>query len=338
MKLTARDSESFLKSPDKQVGAVLLYGPDSGLVRERSRAIASIILGKDADPLNRTEFSFDQLKGDPALLRDELSALSLMGGRRIVVIRDAQDKLATIIEEAFNGLTTTTYLIVEAEELSPSAGLRHLFEKDSRFAALPCYRDEGKNLEELIRKTLFSYNLQITSEACHYLAANLGNDRGVTHNELEKIALYMGNEKEITLPVVLALTDHNATETMEDMCYAVALGKAKEAEALLMQLLHEGTQPVAIIRTLLKHFQRLDIVQAHIGAGVSSDQAIAMLRPPIFFKYQPMVKREIGLWRPRAIANVLNSLLRAEKDLKSSLLTPPLLASHIVQQVVRMAA
>jgi len=338
MKLTARDSDAFLKAPDKQAAAVLLYGPDSGLVRERSRAIATQIIGKDADPLCRMDLTNDQIKSDPAILRDELSALSLMGGRRVITIRDASDKIAPIIESAFEGLHTTTYLIVEAEELSPAAGLRQLFEKEPRFAALPCYRDEGRNLEEVIRTGFTAHGLRAHNDAVHYLSQHMGNDRGVTHSEIDKIALYMGTEKEVTLELAVQLTGHNASQSMEDLCHAVASGNSKDAHAYLTQLLHEGVQPVTIIRSLLKHFQRLEVAKAHITAGASLDQTVAGLRPPVFFKYVPVVKRELSSLQARTLSQILNLLLRAEKDLKSSLLSPHLLASQTVQMVAGVCA
>jgi DNA polymerase-3 subunit delta len=338
MKLGPRDIDSFLKAPDKQAGAVLIYGPDGGLVRDRSRHIAKLLLGKDADPLNHMDLISDQVKADPAILRDELSAMSLMGGRRVITIRDAADKIAHTIEEAFEGLNTTTYLIVEGGELATSSALRKLFEGEARFAALACYRNEGRNLEEAIRGGLTGAGLRVTPDAISYLSHNLGNDHGVTQSEIEKIILYMGKDKELTLELAMELTGQNSSETMEDVCHAVASGNAREVYKLVSRMLHEGTQPVAIIRSLMRHFQRLDIATAQIQTGMSAEQAIAQLRPPVFFKYIPVMKRELSRMNARTLAQILNLLLKAEKDLKSSLLSPHLLASQTIQQAARMAA
>ncbi len=127
MKLSTRDIDGFLKSPDQKALAVLLYGPDSGLVRERSRQIAAHILGAKPDPLNKIELSAEQLKADPALLHDELFSMSLMGGRRLVIVSGANEKLTPAISDALTGNKPTSYLIVEAEELSASSSLRSLF-------------------------------------------------------------------------------------------------------------------------------------------------------------------------------------------------------------------
>lgn len=338
MKIGPRDTSGFMAAPDRAAVAVLLYGPDSGLIRERSRSIAGFILGKNNDPINHVELSVEQVKTEPACLRDELSALSLMAGRRLVTLRSAADKLAPIIESALEGLNTSTYLIIEAEELAASSRLRQFFEKDPRLACLACYRDEGRGLEETLRTALQSHGLKAAQDAMQYLLAHLGNDRGITLSEVAKIALYMGEQKEVTLDIVMRLVGHNASESLEDICHAVANGNIRQMEALLSHLLQEGTQPVAIVRSLLRHFQRLEIAQAHMALGQTVDQALMALRPPVFFKYAPPTKRALSLWNGRNLAQALSLLMKTEKDLKSSTLSPALLAGHALQQAAYMVA
>lgn len=338
MKLTARDSDTFLKNPTLKSKGVLLYGPDSGLVRERSKQIAAFVLGEKPDPLNRIELGADRLKEDPALLMDELCALSLMGGPRVVVVQDASEKLTPLIHDAMESKNLSAYLIVEAEELGSSSSLRGLFEREGALAALPCYRDEGRTLDDIIRSTLQGCGLAITQDALRYLAANLGNDRGVTQNELAKIALYMGNEKEVTLREALLLTDYNASETIEDICYFVACGEMTQAQKLLAHMLHEGIQPVQIIRALMRHFQRMDIARAQMAAGAPVDQAVSSLRPMVFFKYVPKMKRALSLWQPGTLAKAMDGLLRVERELKSNTAPPALILSHAMQHTARLVA
>jgi DNA polymerase III subunit delta len=337
MKLGARDIDTFFKAPASRTQAALLYGPDCGLVRERGRTLTQTIMGATPDPLNRIELQGEQLKADPARLRDELSSLSLMGGTRLVIVQGATDKTASAIADAFEGLSPTAYLIVEAAELATSSPLRQLFEKDARFAALACYHDEGRTLEDTIRTALTAHNLRASRDAMQHLLTHLGNDRGVTLSEIDKIALYMGKEKEVTLEVAVALADLNSESTADDICHQVAVGNGAQAETLLTQLLREGTQPVVIVRALIRHFQRLDIALAHRETGRSVAEAIAQLRPPVFFKYVPAVTRALSRWQARTLASALNLLLRTEKELKSSVAPPALLLSHALQQTARLA-
>jgi len=330
MKLAAQEINAFLGQPDKQTQAVLLYGPDGGLVRERSRLITATLMGKNPDPLNRVELNGAQIKSDPAILLDELCAMSLIGGRRIVILRDPNEKIEPVIKSAFEGTKNSTYLIIEADELSATSSLRKLFEKENHFAAIACYHEDEHGLERMIRASMAGFNLSITQDAVMYLVANLGNDRSVTQGELEKIALYMGDDKEVTLEIAMQLTGNNASESTEDLCHSVALGKMEESKKLLEHLLNEGTNPVAIIRSLIRYFQRLDLALGYIQTGQSKDQAIRMLRPPVFYKSVPIIERALSRWSAARVLYSLNLLLRAEKEIKSGVIAPDLLTSNAI--------
>ncbi|MEQ9444632.1 MAG: DNA polymerase III subunit delta, partial [Rhodospirillaceae bacterium] len=86
-------ADAFARSPDTKVQAILVYGPDSGLVTERARALVNSVLKGDNDPFRLADLDATILKSDPARLADEVAALSLTGGRRVVKVRDATDVL-----------------------------------------------------------------------------------------------------------------------------------------------------------------------------------------------------------------------------------------------------
>lgn len=337
MKLSVSDIPSFLLAPDKKCQAVLVYGPDGGLVRERVKAIAVKVVPDIADPFNVVELTEEKLLADPPLLRDELAALSLMGGRRLVFLRDAGDKASGIIEEAFEGLPEGAFFIAYTDELSPRSSLRLLFEKHPRFAALPCYKDEGRSLEAVIRTTLEQYGLRANAEIMRYLAHHLGNDRGVTLSELEKLALYVGDEKELSLEAVQLLIGENTDHSMDDVCQAVAGRDPRALETALLRLSREGTPAIAILRALIRYFQRLHYLNALLENGQNADQAIASLRPPVFFKQAPLLKRQLALWKKDSVSHALQLLLETEKNAKSGAFPQETLCHHLFLSMTRAA-
>ena len=52
MKLTFREIEPFVKKPNPAARVVLIYGPDDGLMRERSKMISQSIVKDLNDPFN----------------------------------------------------------------------------------------------------------------------------------------------------------------------------------------------------------------------------------------------------------------------------------------------
>ncbi len=180
MKLAVNDIPGFLKSPPAGLRGVLLYGPDGGLARERAEQLCKKVANNPSDPFNVIELNETHVLEDEARLADELSAMSLMGGRRLVKLRDAGDKSTPIIQSALAHAKGDGFLIVLADELGPRSSLRALFEKEPALAALPCYRDEGRSLEALIRSTLSAQGITFDADVLHYLGDHLGADRGIT--------------------------------------------------------------------------------------------------------------------------------------------------------------
>ena len=153
MKLQAAAVESFLKAPDKKYRAALIYGPDEGQVRERAQILARRIVEDPADPFRIAQLTPEQVNSDPAALLDEVNALSLMGGRRLVLLRGASDKAGPACTAlAADESQSDSFVIVEAGDLSPRSSLRKLFEGNARLAAIACYVDDEKSLARLIRE------------------------------------------------------------------------------------------------------------------------------------------------------------------------------------------
>ena len=62
----AHGSSRSCASPDRAIVAVLLYGPDHGLVRERADRLVSAVAGDANDPFRIAELSADAMKDDTA--------------------------------------------------------------------------------------------------------------------------------------------------------------------------------------------------------------------------------------------------------------------------------
>lgn len=313
MKVTARNVESFLRGVDGKIAAVLLYGPDVGLVHERAGRLTAAVAGDSGDPFRVSEITPARLHEEPSALADETAALSFGGGRRVVRLRDAADGMTEAIELQLARQPSAGLAILEAGDLGPRSSLRRLFESADNAAALPCYRDEAEDLHRFIGEELRRNKLAIAAEAHDYLAANLGGDRAVTRQELEKLVCYMGKDaRQVELADVLAGVGDSAALSLDDLVFAVGDGNLPAIERAADRSFQEGTSPVTILRAAGRHFLRL-----HGAAGARDpDSAIARLRPPVFFKQVPRFKEQMRRWTVPHLAQALDRLIRAEMDCK----------------------
>jgi DNA polymerase III subunit delta len=318
MKIAPRQLAAFLQQPDPEIRAVLFYGSDAGLVRERADASARSVCPDPGDPFRVAELAGAALLADPALLADEAAQLSLVGGRRVVRVRDATDSHARLFTGFLAELPGEALVIAESGELSGASSLRRAFEAAPRAAAIGCYPDAPRDRAQVIRETLAAHRVSASSDAARYLVDHLGEDRLATRSELEKLALYIGDGGRVELDDALAVVGDQAALELDDAVVAAADGDPARLDRALGRVLLEGESPVTVVRAMLRHLQRLHTMVARLDAAGSIDEVIRTTRPPIFFKHQDSVRRQLGVWGEPALRAALRHLAAAEIALKTT--------------------
>src|SRR5262249_43698515 len=148
---------------------------------------------------------------------------------------------------------------------SKGVGLRRVFEDDDDAAAIACYADTERNLADVVRDGLKEHGLSIAPDALEDAVSRLGSDRGITRREIEKLALYVHGNRNVTLGDVEAVMGDEAEARTEEVCDAAGLGNLAELDRALERLWIEDMSPVAILRMAMAHFQKLALVKAHMS-------------------------------------------------------------------------
>ena len=86
--LKAHEVERFIKRPDLDAGILLVYGPDTGLVRETAQRLVRYYAGADSDGMGLVTLDGSELDGDPGRLLVEARTSSLFGEKRVVRVRN----------------------------------------------------------------------------------------------------------------------------------------------------------------------------------------------------------------------------------------------------------
>jgi len=336
MKITAGKADGFIKNPPPDIRCILIYGPDQGLVFERSKALAQLVLDDVNDPFNSVILQASDVKADPALIADEAAALSMMGGRRFIRIQDAADSLNAAFKAYLADPIGDAMIVLEGSDLGPRSSLRKLFEGDKKVAAaLPCYGDEGRNLSDVVRETLQKHGLTADRDAMGYLLNHLGSDRQVSRGELEKLAIYMGDETAVTMDHAMACVGDSGAFSLDNVIMAAANGDHAGLETALLRCFDEGNQPIMILRMLARHFHKLHLAKGHMQKGLNIDQAMGKLRPPIIFKQAPNFKKQLGSWDLPRISMALDVITQAEADCKVTAYPPETITSRALMRIAQ---
>jgi DNA polymerase-3 subunit delta len=314
MKLDKPKLEQVLKSPDS-IGALLFYGPDEGLAHEYAGLAQRAVLGAGDDPFRLAELTPDEIRADGARLADELNAISMLGGRRVVRIAQASNAIAEQIASAIAVQAPgSALLVVEAGDIGTRAELVKVFDSAANAGVFACYRDGESQLGALIASHLKAGGHAIARDAQAYLAERLGGDRGVTRSELDKLMLYVGEPKrEITLADAMACIGDRAAFLFDDLIGAAVDGNAADLDRQYALSLSE-IGAIKLLRESAKYLQRLHQIVARMALGDSFETAASALRPPLFFKQRDRMQRHVRQWSSARIGRALDLLIEAETE------------------------
>ena len=338
MKLQGAAIERFLARPDPAVRAVVIFGADEGLVRERAAQLGRNVVADLNDPFRVAVLTADAVGADPSLLADEASSMSLMGGRRLIRIRDGSEKVTRALTALLEAPSGDSLTVIEAGDLPTRSSLRKLAESAAAAAAMPCYIEDEAGLSRTLGAQISEAGKTIDPDAMRLLASSLVGDRMLARGELEKLLVYMGDTRSISIADVEAAVVDTATLGMDDTLRATMDGNFSELDRCLARLAGEGVAGVAILRVAQNYFRRLHLTRARIDAGTSLDRALSLLQPPVFYKMKDAFAGDTHRWPLPRIQAALDRLVEAEAQSKRTGANDALLAADALLSVARAAA
>jgi DNA polymerase-3 subunit delta len=333
VKLLPARVPAFLRDPG-DCRVVLLYGEDAGMIRDRAEALVRAVAGSLDDPFLVTELPREAIKS----LSDEAAGLSLMGGRRVVRVRDVTDA-ATDPVQALLKTRAPALVVLEGPTMPSRSKLRTALEAATEGAAIACYPEEGRTLEATIRETLRANGAGIEPDALAWLSQQLGADRASTRAELEKLALYVGPGNRVDLDAAMTCVGDLAGLSLDDALFAATTGDVATADRALEAAVAEGAAPVQVLRAALGHLQRLHRARLAMDEHkLNAADAVKAVRPPVFYQKVGAFTRSLRLWPAATLAAAMASLAEAERGCKRTGWPDQALCRNAVLTLARRSA
>jgi DNA polymerase-3 subunit delta len=344
LKLKARDVDRALSRPDPDIQAFVIFGPDSGLVRERANTLAGALVEDPDDPFTVTRLTEDDIKSDPAALSDAMAAMSLLGTAPLVRVRLSGDLTAvgTYLTDLDKGQTAAeARLIVEAGDLKKSSKLRKAAEDGARFLAAPCYADDARDLIKLADEMLAAEGLSLAPDARAMLAPYLEGDRALARGEIDKLILYKGlarqrpeGEATIERADIAAISAAGAEAALDQIIDPAFSGDPVSADRAYARALSAGISPVAVLRVLQRRIDQFETFHASGG----DTGALVRAGAPRFGPPAEAFKRSARAWRGRRLDQARRLAFDAERSVKRSGAPVDALVGSLVLRLARAAA
>lgn len=335
--IKANQTSAFLAKPDPKVRCILLFGPDAGLVSERSQKLAQLLAKRENPPGEVVRMDDADLESDADRLNVELLTVPMFGGAKIVRAHAGRRLNAALVKPFLEGAPLPGALIIEAGALRADEGFRALFEKSGSAVAIGCYPDEGVSLDDLVSEVLKAAKLDIAPDARQELLARLGADRVLSRGEVEKLALYAHGTQRIEFAHVEAIVGDASDLAVDQVVTAAASGNSALALAECDRALAGGESAQSVMLAAERHFQRMHKLRAAMDAGKSLDELMRYMRPPLPFKAKAELERQCRTWTEPRIAAGLVRIGEAVKGARTTGADEGVLAERLLIEIARLA-
>ena len=291
----------------------LLYGDNDGYKEE----VINNILQKsqfkkfayfEKDILNNKENFFNLL-----------FSKSFFEKEKIILIKDASDKMVDIIKDIKIKNLEGIILILETNILEKKSKIRNLFEKEKDLICVPFYPDEFRNLNFIAQNFLKDKDLKISQESVNLIIERSNGSRSHLKKELEKINTFALNKKEIGISDILKLTNLGKNYNISELVEMCLVKNRNKLSRIVNENNFSNDDTILIIRTFLLKTKRLLKLSKDLEKEKSLEAVISNYKPPIFWKDKEIVKQQLKLWKTESLRKLIYEINFTELQIKKNI-------------------
>ena len=241
-----------------------------------------------------SEFNFGVYYADNDNIKDVLSSASTMpfgSKHRVVVVKKVdkftQKDLLALLAYLKKPAPHTALVLDTDKEIPRNESWREI----PRFLRVTNFdKARGKSFEQWVKSEIDSLNKKISNDALRLLKESIGeNDFLRLKNELNKLALFVGENPEISKRDVEIIVGKAANEDIFELVQTISQKNAKQSISIISDLLLRKVKPHEIVGLLAWHFRKIYIAERPgaftrrelkdiIGLLLSTDLAIKRSR------------------------------------------------------------
>ena len=310
----------------KNFNLFLFYGDNQGF---KDEIVEKICQQKD---LKKTLYFEKEVLSNTENFLNSISTKSFFENEKIIVIKNATDKLKEIINDIYELQNPDITVILISDLLEKKSKLRNFFEKTNNVICIPFYPDEHKDLNMIANNFFKKKDIKISQQTINLIIDRANQSRQHLNNELQKIENFALNKKEIKDVDIIKLTNLGKNYEISELV-ETCLAKNQNKLLKIMNENHFSNEDVILIlRIFLIKTKRLLNLALNSKPNKNFDEAISNFRPPIFWKEKPYVKQQLINWSESKLKKLINEINEIELlSKKNSQISQSLLLNFIFE-------
>ena len=289
---------------------VLFYGKNEAL---KDQAIN--LINK-----NKQIFIFDEkeILENQNYFLETVTTKSLFEKEKTILIKRASDKILKVIEYIYSKNLKDIKIIVNSDELEKKSKLRIFFEKEKECVCVPFYPDNEQTLIKLAYNFFKENKIMVTQYSINQIVNKTLGDRKSLINELEKIAQFSRDKKNIKDEDIAKIINLSENYSISELVNNFLAKNKKKIVNILNENNYSNDDCVLIIRSFLNKSKKILKLSEEYEKNNNINITISNARPPIFWKEKEITVQQIQKWKPKKIKQLIYRLNELELNIKKN--------------------
>lgn len=308
------DALAFLAQSVANIGPLyVLHGDEAFLKRQALLALRRRALGLDCDDAVVSAHAGDTAQF--AAVWDELQTAPFFAPRRFVVVENADPfvtRFRALLEKKIATLPATGVLVLDVKLWPANTRLAKMVDNA---ATIVCKAPQAYKLPGWCATwSASAHGKQLPPAAAQLLVDLTGSDMGQLDQDLQKLAIYVGDKAQIDVADVDRLIGRNRAENTWKIFDAIGEGRTAEALRMLDRLFDQGEEPMRMLGAFGSQLRKLAQAGRLAVGGMAMGAALTQAGVPPF-GLAAAEKQLRGLGRARA-ARLYDWLIEIQMGLR----------------------
>ncbi|MDX1764700.1 MAG: DNA polymerase III subunit delta [bacterium] len=310
----------------------LLYGEEALFIAETVALIRKKLFSGPQEKANAETYYGDDV--EPAAVLQSVSTVSLFASKRLVLVKNV-DRMAerkrALFLDYFDHPAPAIYLIFTAEKADMRTKFFSRLQK--KWPAIRYYHPYNlSEVEKWIRSTLKKDGFSIDTAAARLLTEGHGRTLSVLRNELDKVMLYKGNEGNITVSDVAAVSGQSREFNPFELADAVGDRDVERSLGMMNRLFQDGVPTILVLAAMTALFRRLWAGKTLEAEGRTDREILSALQ--IRYKGERFLA-QLRRFDQRELAMIYPHFVRIDEAIKTGRSHPEMMLESLILRICR---
>tara|TARA_B100000212_G_scaffold340417_1_gene320970 strand:- start:416 stop:1456 length:1041 start_codon:yes stop_codon:yes gene_type:complete len=311
--------EYNLKKNLENINVIFLHGTNIGLVDLLYKKTLELLKINTNDPFSVSKIDGNEFKDNPTVLHDNINTLSIFSERRFILLDliniSMNKSIENIILENVKTENQNYLLLIKAANLKINSFIKYL-QGISNAILVPCYEEKLNTVQTKLSDLFLKHKINFKVDFIKNLTLKFSANSLTNEMELEKLDIFLTNNKNVTEEMIFSLISRNNDINFEKIIENCSNGKPKEAITIFENIYENQATSMTLIRMFLNHFKLIEKILLIFENNKNLVNVVENIKPPIFFKKKEFVFFQCKVWNLKLINIILARLIELELKCK----------------------